>query len=78
MADPMLNKLKHHWNVSSRREFFTQAGSGLAGIALAAMLAEEGYAATDPLAPKKPQTVSRPLPVHPSTGQGAPARAAAR
>ena len=54
MADPMLNKLKHHWNVSSRREFFTQAGSGLAGIALAAMLAEEGYAATDPLAPKKP------------------------
>ena len=24
MADPMLNKLKHHWNVSSRREFFTE------------------------------------------------------
>ena len=45
MADRMLNKLKHHWNVSSRREFFTQAGSGLAGIALAAMLAEDGYAA---------------------------------
>jgi hypothetical protein len=31
----MLDKLKHHWNVSSRREFFTQAGSGLAAIALA-------------------------------------------
>ena len=30
MADRMLNKLQHHWNVSSRREFFTQAGSGLA------------------------------------------------
>src|SRR6202167_6321671 len=48
---------KHHWQVSNRREFFTQAGSGLAGIALAAMLAEDGYAATtatDPLAPKPP------------------------
>src|ERR1700688_201256 len=55
MLDPVLNKLKHQWNVSSRREFFTQAGSGLAGIALAAMLAEDGYAAgVDPLAPKKP------------------------
>ncbi len=53
MTDPTL---KHHWNVSNRREFFTQAGSGLAGIALAAMLAEDGYAATAvaPLAPKKP------------------------
>src|SRR5215813_7830993 len=61
MADQMMNKLKHHWNVGSRREFFTQAGSGLAGIALAAMLAEDGYAATtgDPLAPKKPHIVPR-------------------
>ena len=54
----MIDKLRHHWNVSSRREFFTQAGSGLAGIALASMLAEDGYAApgvpADPLAPKKP------------------------
>src|SRR4029077_21229808 len=61
MADQMLNKLRHHWNVSNRREFFTQAGSGLAGIALAAMLAEEGYAATnsDPLAPKQPHVTPR-------------------
>src|SRR5678815_6083597 len=59
MADPILNKLKHHWNVSNRREFFTQAGSGLAGIALAAMMAEDGYAATDPLAPKKPHVTPR-------------------
>ena len=40
----MIDKLKHHWNVSSRREFFTRAGSGLAGMALASMLAETGYA----------------------------------
>ena len=53
MADKMLNTLKQRWNVSSRREFFTRACSGLAGIALAAMLAEDGYAAgVDPLAPK--------------------------
>ena len=38
----MLDKLKHHWNVSSRREFFTRAGSGLPAIALASLLAEEG------------------------------------
>ena len=55
MSDLMLDKLKHHWNVSNRREFFTRAGSGLAGIALAAMLAEDSYAAAvDPLAPKSP------------------------
>ena len=40
----MIERLKHHWNVSSRREFFTRAGSGLAGIALTSMLAEDGYA----------------------------------
>ncbi|HJZ98299.1 MAG TPA: DUF1501 domain-containing protein [Candidatus Solibacter sp.] len=54
----MIDKLKHHWNVASRREFFTRAGSGLAGMALASMLAETGYAgpgvALDPLLPKKP------------------------
>jgi hypothetical protein len=55
----MLDKLRHHWNVASRREFFTQAGSGLAGIALASMIAEEqARAATtktgDPLDPKTP------------------------
>jgi hypothetical protein len=37
----VISKLRHHWNVSSRREFFTQAGSGLAGLALTCMLAEE-------------------------------------
>jgi hypothetical protein len=54
----MIDRLKHHWNVSSRREFFTQAGSGLAGMALASMLAETAHAAPgaalDPLLPKKP------------------------
>src|SRR5262252_2323880 len=53
----MLNKLAHHWNVSTRREFFTRAGSGLAGIALASLLQEDGRAAVagpDPLAPKQP------------------------
>ena len=60
MSDVMLDKLKHHWNVSSRRDFFTKAGSGLAGIALAAMLAENGYAeAVDPLAPKTPTVKPR-------------------
>lgn len=50
-------KLRHHWNVTTRREFFTQAGSGLAGLALGAMLAaERGGAAVkaDPLAAKPP------------------------
>lgn len=55
MSDKMLDSLQRRWNVSSRREFFTRAGSGLAGIALSAMLAEDGYAAgVDPLAPKQP------------------------
>ncbi|MEO7143237.1 MAG: DUF1501 domain-containing protein, partial [Bryobacteraceae bacterium] len=53
----MLNKLSHHWQVSTRREFFTRAGSGLAGIALAGMLTEEKAraASIDPLAPKPGQ-----------------------
>ena len=54
----MLDKLRHHWNVSTRRQFFTRAGSGLAGIALADLLSGDGYAAPrtveDPLAPKQP------------------------
>jgi hypothetical protein len=53
----MIDKLRHHWNVSSRREFFTRAGSGLAGIALASMLAEDAAKAAvsiDPLALKAP------------------------
>src|SRR6478672_4086170 len=53
----MLHKLSHHWPVTSRREFFTRAGSGLAGIALASLLHQDGKAATiplDPLAPKQP------------------------
>jgi hypothetical protein len=47
----MLHKLSHHWPVTSRREFFTRAGSGLAGMALASLLRAEG---ADPLAPKTP------------------------
>jgi hypothetical protein len=53
----MNSKLSHHWQVSSRREFFQRAGSGLAGIALASMLDADGALAAsmaDPLAPKKP------------------------
>src|SRR5712671_986294 len=39
----------------NRRNFFTRTGSGLAGIALAQMLHEDGLlAAADPLAPKAP------------------------
>jgi len=49
----MPDQLNHHQRITSRREFFARAGSGLAGIALASMLAEDGYAAgLDPLAPK--------------------------
>ena len=36
----MNKKLAHHWNVRSRREFFSNAGSGLGAIALGSMLAE--------------------------------------
>ena len=50
----MLEKLNHHWQVTSRREFFTRAGSGLAGVALASMLRAE-----DPLAPRKPHHAPR-------------------
>src|SRR6266446_251823 len=54
----MIKNLAHHWQVSSRRQFFQRAGSGLAGIALANMLHQDGLLAAptmvDPLAPKKP------------------------
>jgi hypothetical protein len=53
----MLHKLGHHWRVSSRREFFTQAGSGLAGLALGSMLSEQTAKAAplkDPMAPRLP------------------------
>src|SRR5690349_15518765 len=53
----MNQKLAHHWQVSSRREFFTRAGSGLASIALTSLLQQDGRTASlppDPLAPKKP------------------------
>src|SRR6266496_2655946 len=56
----MLDKLKHHWNVSSRREFFSQAGSGLAAIALASLIDEDLFAAgVDPLDPKPPHVTPR-------------------
>ncbi len=61
----MLNKLSHHWQVTTRREFFNQAGSGLASIALASMLQHDrlraATGAPDPLAPKKPH--------HPATAK---------
>src|SRR5881394_3939715 len=54
----MNKNLAHHWQVSSRRQFFQRAGSGLASIALAGMLNQDGLYASptlaDPLAPKKP------------------------
>lgn len=49
--------LAHYRRAATRREFFTRAGSGLAGIALTQMLHEDGLLAAstsaDPLAPKK-------------------------
>jgi hypothetical protein len=48
----------HYPRACTRRDFFTRAGSGLAGIALAQMLHENGLQAAtttaDPLAPKPP------------------------
>jgi hypothetical protein len=57
----MLHKLGHHWRVSSRREFFTQAGSGLAGLALGSMLSEH----TAKAAPLKDPMAHRPPHHHP-------------
>src|SRR5688572_28800623 len=39
---------------TDRRAFLRTAGCGFGAVALAAMLAEDGYAADDPLAPKEP------------------------
>ncbi|HZS50138.1 MAG TPA: DUF1501 domain-containing protein [Bryobacterales bacterium] len=55
----MDRNLSHYRRASTRREFFARAGSGLAGIALAHMLHEDGLlaasaSAVDPLAPKPP------------------------
>jgi hypothetical protein len=46
----------HHPQAKTRRDFFTQAGSGLAAVALAQMIQEDARGATgaDPLAPKPP------------------------
>src|SRR5205809_3129971 len=56
----MTNRRQHHWQISNRREFFTQAGSGLAAIALASLLDEDVWAAAvDPLDPKPPHLLPR-------------------
>ena len=39
-----MNNKRHHWTVSTRRQFFEQAGSGLAAIALTSLLQEEALA----------------------------------
>src|SRR5437773_9216696 len=53
--------MKHRLRVTTRREFFEQAGSGLAAIALASLLDEEARAAgtVDPLDPKPPHVTPR-------------------
>ena len=48
----MIERIQHRWNVRTRRQFFSQAGSGLAGLALASMMPAANTNA-DPLAPKK-------------------------
>jgi hypothetical protein len=51
----MLHKIGHHWQVSTRREFFSRAGSGLAALALGSMLHEDLRAAkADPMEPRQP------------------------
>jgi hypothetical protein len=56
----VIDKLRHHWQVSTRREFFSQAGSGLAAIALASLMQDDALAAAvDPLAPKPPHVTPR-------------------
>jgi hypothetical protein len=53
-----MNGSPHYFKAFSRRDFFTRTGSGLAGIALTQMLAENGLLAgtvsADPMAPKQP------------------------
>ncbi|MBI2686130.1 MAG: DUF1501 domain-containing protein [Acidobacteria bacterium] len=53
----MNRKLRHHWNVSNRREFFARAGSGLGAIALGSMLAEGATPAKKPHFPAKAKSV---------------------
>ncbi|HEU0120375.1 MAG TPA: DUF1501 domain-containing protein [Bryobacteraceae bacterium] len=53
----MNQKLRHHWNVSSRREFFGRAGSGLGAIALGSMLAEGAEAPKKTHFPPKAKSV---------------------
>jgi len=48
---------------NSRREFFWQLGSGMGGVALAALLAEEGLLAKEP-APQDPATNSTTKTIH--------------
>ena len=66
----MLHKLSHHWPVTSRREFFTRAGSGLAGIALASMLKADD---PDPLHRSRPITRPRRSPSSGCSWKAAPA-----
>src|SRR5262245_30394716 len=56
----MFDQFRHYSRVSTRREFFTSTGSGLAAIALASLLEQEGFAQTvDPLAAKKPHVTPK-------------------
>src|SRR5258708_37236280 len=72
----MIDTRRHYSDATNRREFFTLAGSGLASIALANMLAEDGYAAAvDPLAPKKPHVTPRAKNVICGFMEGGPSQA---
>ncbi len=55
----MIQKLQHHWPVRSRREFFTSAGSGLAGLALSSMMAEAASTRGDLLATNAPHHAAK-------------------
>jgi len=55
----MIEKLQHHWPVRSRREFFTSAGSGLAGLALSTMMAEAAPKKADLLATHPPHHTAK-------------------
>src|SRR5262245_28741052 len=58
----MSEKPKHYSTVSTRRQFFEHAGSGLAAIALTSMLQEDSFGQTrkaDPLEPRAPHVAPR-------------------
>jgi hypothetical protein len=56
----MFDQFSHNPKVSTRREFFSHAGSGLAAIALASLLNEDGLAQiVDPMAAKKPHVTPK-------------------